>query len=217
MSGTNPLMIGVVLVVALTIATIVVNATMLQDGRHPAPLFPESLLSLAPQVTGQHTGSVRKDATGTERPKVPAESALVADLQQALIERGQFSGPADGRVTPLTVAAIRKFQQTNGMTVDGRISADLLARVQLTSSEAVPVPRASPFSPPARRERVRQSRLQDIQEALSKLGYGPVRADGVMGEETAGAIRRFELDRGMMITGQVNKALVNELIRIGGM
>ncbi|NBN62917.1 peptidoglycan-binding protein [Microvirga tunisiensis] len=54
-------------------------------------------------------------------------------------------------------------------------------------------------------------RLARIQALLSELGYGPLRADGVMSKNTANAIQRFELDRGMAITGQVSPALIQAL------
>lgn len=54
-------------------------------------------------------------------------------------------------------------------------------------------------------------RLGRVQALLAELGYGPLRADGVMSQNTVNAIQRFELDRGMAITGQVSPALIRQL------
>ncbi len=61
-----------------------------------------------------------------------ASSALVQSVQQQLIRLNYLSPPADGIDGPLTVSAITRFQQANGMTPTGQASADLLARLQQT-------------------------------------------------------------------------------------
>lgn len=42
------------------------------------------------------------------------------------------------------------------------------------------------------------------QRALSKLGYGPIKADGAMGPATKAAIEKFERDRKLPVTGEAN-------------
>jgi peptidoglycan hydrolase-like protein with peptidoglycan-binding domain len=54
-----------------------------------------------------------------------------------------------------------------------------------------------------------------IQGALNRIGYGPLPVDGDTGEATADAIRRFELDNGLPITGAPSDALVARLVAIG--
>jgi len=60
-------------------------------------------------------------------------------------------------------------------------------------------------------------RTLSVQKALNLIGYGPVPEDGVADEATSGAIRRFELDHGMPITGTTGDALVDRLVAIGAM
>lgn len=60
-------------------------------------------------------------------------------------------------------------------------------------------------------------RLARIQEALDAAGYGPLRADGLWSQETSEAIRRFEENRGLVITGRINEAFLAELVKIGGL
>jgi peptidoglycan hydrolase-like protein with peptidoglycan-binding domain len=84
-----------------------------------------------------------------------------------------------------------------------------------------PVPVAAPSTPaiaaapdPAGIER---QQYQGVQNALNQIGYGPVPADGEQNDETAGAIRRFELDNGLPITGKLGDRLVSRLVAIGAM
>lgn len=59
---------------------------------------------------GEHT-LLREGASGDE----------VRQLQQQLIERGLLGGPPTGVFDPATTAAVRSFQQQQGLLVDGRV------------------------------------------------------------------------------------------------
>lgn len=56
-----------------------------------------------------------------------------------------------------------------------------------------------------------------IQQALADAAYGPVAIDGIAGQETADAIRRFQLDQGMEVTGNIDDRLLSRLISVGAM
>jgi Putative peptidoglycan binding domain len=55
------------------------------------------------------------------------------------------------------------------------------------------------------------------QRALAKLGYTQVKADGVPGEATRAAIERFERERKLPVTGQLNPRTLRELAAASGM
>lgn len=61
------------------------------------------------------------------------------------------------------------------------------------------------------------ARYAAVQRALNNIGYGPVAESGVIDDATAGAIRRFELDNGLPLTGRPEDRVVNRLISIGAM
>jgi len=56
-----------------------------------------------------------------------------------------------------------------------------------------------------------------IQQALADAAYGPVATDGIAGRETTDAIRRFQLDQGMEVTGRIDDRLISRLISVGAM
>lgn len=56
-----------------------------------------------------------------------------------------------------------------------------------------------------------------IQQALADAAYGPVAVDGIAGRETTDAIRRFQLDQGMEVTGRIDDRLISRLISVGAM
>ena len=56
----------------------------------------------------------------------------------------------------------------------------------------------------------------NAQRALTRLGYGPLRADGVLGSGTRAALERFERDRRLPVTGELNPRTVRELASASG-
>ncbi|HZP20063.1 MAG TPA: peptidoglycan-binding domain-containing protein [Bauldia sp.] len=84
---------------------------------------------------------------------------------------------------------------------------------------AAPAPAVSPAAPagpdPARL--AAELRYQQVQDALNRIGYGPLAVTGSENEETANAIRRFELDNGLPISGTANDRVLGRLRTIGAM
>ena len=69
---------------------------------------------------------------------LPGRSALfkvvVKRVQVALMARGLFNGPIDGNVGVSTRAALRQFQQSQGLTVTGTITSETLDALRVPSS-----------------------------------------------------------------------------------
>lgn len=53
--------------------------------------------------------------------------------------------------------------------------------------------------------------VREAQRLLGQLGYNAGAADGILGEQTVDAVRDFERDRGLAITGQVDERLLDAL------
>ena len=60
----------------------------------------------------------------------PHAEALIKQVQRQLADRGYRVGTADGRLTPATASAIRQFEADEGLHPKGRISADVVLRLQ---------------------------------------------------------------------------------------
>lgn len=52
------------------------------------------------------------------------------EMQQRLLDAGVYAGDADGKVGPLTIAAVKAFQRQIGLTPDGYPSLDVLAKLR---------------------------------------------------------------------------------------
>ncbi|MGV8840077.1 MAG: peptidoglycan-binding domain-containing protein, partial [Bauldia sp.] len=61
------------------------------------------------------------------------------------------------------------------------------------------------------------STILAVQTALNQSGYGPVVANGTVDAATAAAIRRFQLDNGLSVTGALDQGLVARMTAIGAL
>lgn len=60
------------------------------------------------------------------------------------------------------------------------------------------------------------NRVLVVQQVLSQYGYGQIRPTGVMGPETAEAIRKFERSQHMPVTGQASDQVAHALGQMSG-
>ncbi len=56
-----------------------------------------------------------------------------------------------------------------------------------------------------------QRLVASAQRALVKLGYGPLKTDGLLGQGTRQALERFERDRRLPVTGELGQRTAREL------
>lgn len=80
--------------------------------------------------------------------------------------------------------------------------ADLIRSDETTASVTPKAAVAAPKPQPA---------VMQAQKALSKLGYGPLKADGLMGATTRTAIEKFERDRKLPVKGEAAGRTLREL------
>lgn len=224
----NPGQSGGFLVIATVMTIIVSNAAFLQTKRHPDPLFvTRGDAPQAPVAEAVHSIPLPKSRTEVSLPQqrplsiavsAPVEAApqgnLVAETQQALAAAKLYTGTVDGVMGPQTKAAISAFEKKIGLIPTGQPSARLLGQIRKGGPRA---DLADPVSTGSIDDPSMRMRIQRVQEALNEIGYGPVDADGRGGGKTANAIRRFELDNGLPLTGSASDAVIAKLVLIGAM
>ncbi|WP_310620761.1 peptidoglycan-binding domain-containing protein [Flexibacterium corallicola] len=219
------------IMMVLTGGLIVANAAFFQNGKHPAPLFEtrerfyrEDIPELVAATTD------------------PQRLTLVKDVQRELRRLAMYTGSIDGMEGPATQQAVRAYQRSRKLNESGRINEALLARLTMDSNvnfeamEQTPIPRLAPNKQSSRAasgtieqvlEAAREQnsaravppttvRVKNIQKALADLGYGPLEIDGINGGETAAAVRKFQRDHGLIITGQVEDRFIRKLKTLSG-
>ncbi|MHA7772156.1 peptidoglycan-binding domain-containing protein [Roseibium sp. M-1] len=219
----NPVAAGGTVVMGLTACLIVANAVGLQPGRHPAPLF----------TTRDRPETTQMPEPDGRRPDLQIQeiSTLVLDLQISLRKIGLYEGPLDGLNGPATERAIRAYERHASLPETGEATEALLALVTmqgdapLEAASSVPLPRAKPGTSGTVSRSVDEAsaidvdtdpKLMKVQQVLADLGYGPLKADGLMGANTTAAIRRFEFDRGLPMTGELGPKVIERLEMVSG-
>lgn len=136
-------------------------------------------------------------------PPLPPETAPRADAGRAV--------PRPSAVAPATTASVPASMPSATASVStSRITAEGAAPVPPAPVGAISSAPATAATSPER------ARIARIQAALAEMGYGPIDIDGYAGEQTANAVRRFELDRGLAITGAPDARIEREIERVLG-
>ncbi|MEM7303332.1 MAG: peptidoglycan-binding protein [Pseudomonadota bacterium] len=212
----NPSIAGGTAACTVSVALICANALWYQPQQHPSPLF-----STRDGMTTKSIAPASKRVTNTIAPEI---REMVSEIQTALQDKGYYEGRVDGILGSRTRAAIEEFQEQADLEINGRPSAKLLtyilvspqslSRVKPTNVVAVetatPTPKAVETADDEKRDMIAK-----IQSGLRNYGDETIVVDGIFGEQTASAIRRFQLDFGMEITGEPSKSLLLKLKEIG--
>lgn len=186
------------LIAAAGCAAVIANAFFFQDGRRaegvamPAPAAAPARPAAAPA------------------PAVPDTAAVPAQPETPAIDTPDAVPVALAPATPLPPVKppVPKVVKTDPSTAAPAVAGQAAAPA---GTVAAPVS----LRPPADLGGA-SARVMEVQKALARLGYGPIRIDGKPSPETRAAIQRFEADRRLPVTGQVSDRLVRELNAVAG-
>lgn len=103
-------------------------AIMAFEHDHRLPLTGEGTRALLKRLV--FGAPVAAETAGALQVRSLHAEALVKEVQRLLIARGYRPGAIDGRLGPETVAAIRVFETDQGLVPKGRISAQIVTRLQ---------------------------------------------------------------------------------------
>ena len=145
-------------------------------------------------------GAVQLVDTAVEEMPPIMESAYIRGIQQELALHGYRPGAVDGRLGGGTRRAIRDYQRDAGLKVDGAATRELLDHLK--------------FAQPKVRKRFKETPGKfavQVQQGLKPRGYYRATVDGITGPKTRAAIRAFQKDAGLPVTGSIDQNLVNEL------
>jgi hypothetical protein len=205
------------------------NALALQSSRHPAPLFNTREIVLAPEPppeveADQILPPARPGGQPHEEAAAPVLHGAVADAPAppaADAPAGSASKPqsrspiaemirSGGQPVPAAAPPVRTQQSAPAVAPPAARTAarDPIAEM-IRMGGPVPVPPANVGRPDA------GDSVLAGQRALARLGYS-VKVDGLMGPGTRQAIERFEQDRRLPVTGELNTRTARELSAASG-
>jgi hypothetical protein len=181
------------------VSAIIANALFLQTGRHPAPMF-GTVVNLPAPSSVTLTNPM-------PRPRPVAADSL--PLEPKPMEFRAAEPKAPERIVPEKAP-----EKPADATASTSRSADpLTSLVKATTSppasQSVVV--ARPPAPIPAQQSPATRRVASVQRALSEYGYGQLKVTGTISGETQAAIKRFESEHKMPVTGQVSDRLLREL------
>ena len=207
---------------------IIYNALYLQDPHSTglAAASPPRQVSTSP-VSSPPVEVAKLPPVSTDLPPLEVEEGspqlLLRAVQRELAARGFDVGPADGKASDKTRAAISAYEKGQGLAVTGIATDSLLRHILLGASLEPSVATGSvadadggsakPGKPGKPKE---GSTVKAVQQILADLGYAPGPVDGAPGEATTRAISIFQRDRKIAETGRITPELLRELKRVTG-
>lgn len=154
-------------------------------------------------------------------------SSAVRAMQTRLKELGYYTGTIDGNFGDGTELAVRSFQGTNGLTVDGKAGESTLnllnsSRAKRANTPIVPQTTPTPvYTPISQFTNVTPAPdgsyvtlrpgnmgtlVSNLQNALKSQGYYSGTVDGKYGTGTIEAVTRFQADHGLSQDGVAGPA-----------
>ncbi|QRM28184.1 peptidoglycan-binding domain-containing protein [Microvirga sp. VF16] len=208
------------------------NALALQSSRHPAPLFNTREIVLAPEPAPEVEGDTFQPLPPMRPGAQSAEGLASAPAaHESAAHPVPEAAPAATVVTPKAPARspIAEMIRNGGQPAPAATPPARAPQAAPAAPAPAPVRSAArdPIAdmirmggpvptPPAN---VGRSDPGDIvlagQRALARLGYS-VKVDGLMGSGTRQAIERFEQDRRLPVTGELNARTARELSAASG-
>lgn len=141
------------------------------------------------------------------------QSDSVRKMQTKLKEKGYYAGAVDGKFGPDTLKAVRKYQAYLGIRVDGKpgnktLSALYAAKGTNALSSAINSTgnselryQTNPSNPRSLYYGCTGARVRALQRALRDVGcYGHV-IDGVYGDLTYAAVKKYQSQKGLHADG----------------
>ena len=128
----------------------------------------------------------------------------VRELQQKLVDLGYSVGSTgvDGQYGKNTVAAVKQFQELNGLDVDGKCGDKTWAKIDSGSAVKYTAPVST--SKPLLVKGSKGNYVKECQNALKKYGYpyGVWGSDGTYGDATVHGVMAFQRNNGLDVDGK---------------
>jgi hypothetical protein len=192
------------------VSAIVANALFLQAGRHPSPMF-------GSVVTMPAAGSPASPLP-RPRPVVVEEPVLEPRPGEPKSVEPRPSEPKRPEPKP------SEARPLESRTAEPK-AADPLANLVKATTGAAPAGPSGVLRPPAsipvasHNEAAAISgprRVAAVQRALTQYGYGQLKPTGTAGSDTQAAVKKFERERKIPVTGHISDRLVQELTAMIG-
>ncbi|WP_428912042.1 L,D-transpeptidase family protein [Niallia sp. Krafla_26] len=140
--------------------------------------------------------------------KKGSRGPAVKEIQQTLTSLGFSTKGIDGVFGSNTDQAVRQFQKSRGLVVDGIVgNATKNALGQTTTTKPTsPSPSSSLNKSSILKKGNKGAAVTELQRLLTEKGFNTKGVDGIFGSRTDQAVRQFQKARGLAVDGIVGNA-----------
>jgi peptidoglycan hydrolase-like protein with peptidoglycan-binding domain len=135
-----------------------------------------------------------------------SQGEAVRLLQEQLTQIGVYNGPITSFFGPQTEEAVKKFQTQNGIVADGIMGSSTQAALDAKIGK-------SNVSPNIVTTAFTSQEIANFQQKLQSLGYYQGKIDGIAGVSTSAALKKFQMEQNLAVTGIFDSATQRALIR----
>jgi peptidoglycan hydrolase-like protein with peptidoglycan-binding domain len=169
--------------------------------------------------TPMHPGQVMQSQKDTpvDMPIYIGPAAL-QKIQQRLSRKGNNAGPADGIWGRATASAVKRFQRSLGLEPTGNLNIETIQALglpEILHGKREVISGGKKRGPKDSRQGtqlyISPAALREVQESLRTRGLDVGRVDGLWGEKTREAIRRYQHDNDMAPTGHIDLSVLDRL------
>jgi len=153
---------------------------------------------------GGSSSSGSGDSTGYTTLQEGDEGASVKKLQERLKELGYYSGSVDGKFGSGTLTAVRAFQEAMKLTVDGKAGSATQRALYGTNAKPEDTTKTLELGSEG-------SAVTKLQRALYELGYYQAKINGIYNQDTANAVREFQMINKLTVDGKAGTSTQNVL------
>ncbi len=137
----------------------------------------------------------------------------VKNMQAALVTLGYLADNADGKFGAKTLAAIKSFQGRNGLKTDGKagnLTLTTLYNLAGSGNSTITGTNGSLIYGSS------GSAVQNMQVALTSLGYSTGGTDGKFGNATLKAVKAFQQASKLAVDGKAGTSTLTKLYELAG-
>jgi peptidoglycan hydrolase-like protein with peptidoglycan-binding domain len=195
-----------------------------------ALLLTISLITFTGLAFGQGTTNGTTSSATAEKPKRVSfrpTKDQITEAQTKLKAAGSYAGKADGKYSNDLRAAIRKFQESNGLTKTGTLNRATLEKMEITLTEqqkAIPAPessyakakeekpeKAKTDKPKRTIFRATKDQIKEAQRMLKAGGMYNGEETGQLSQETRDGLKKYQEANGLNVTGTLNQVTLEKM------
>ncbi len=157
--------------------------------------------------------TTNNNTTTTDGLKSGDKGTEVKKLQERLKELGYYTSAIDSQYGAKTIAAVKAFQQKNGLTVDGVASSATLKKINASNAVAANGKNTVTLNTnQTLKSGDSGAQVKALQARLKELGYYTTTLDSDYGYRTTAAVSDFQRANKLTVTGTANPATLRKLV-----